>query len=811
MTRRESGQFLLCVMTVIISTASLTFLGSAGIYSVGEVETLLSGPNSPEEETRSTRSAVGEEIYYDELGTLIGWEYTVNSNKNSSVYSDGSHMSVSNYGDSRLGYWGPIVEKELPEQISTKEDFIIDIRFYIEADHTNYGIRARLDLMDENNNTAAWMEYKDEKIVSYNGKAYINAEDKRIWEREDYYLGPLNFDHRLSIARNGTKWYAYFDKDLMSSLNVEPHYNCTKIRVTFQKVNDLLAREPHLDYIKIKKGNLLPEVPENFEGTLFRDEGRVSLSWSPSSEINYDGFRIYRSEGDAGFLHIATIDRSKFSYEDLLPSKGNYSYRMTAYNTFIQSNFSEALKFDYTTVPSEPRNFTIDPNTENIVVRWMEPDDDGGIDLTEYTLYRRNSTGGEFVLSRFQAGNVSYLYTDENVSLGWTYTYYLTAANELGESPKGEGKEIIYIFPSSAPLNLTLEYGMNQVNLTWEPPSFLGGSTDFEYKVHRNTSFSNEEIIATLSHQHMEYLDRHVPENGTYRYFVTVVNEAGESPPSNEASVYVQICYFRPDPPVDLVLEFVNDTVIIAWGNPPRSGGMAIEEYRIYRGIETGDLDLLASVPASNTTHTDPDIINNRTYYYAVTAVNQVGESNRSVEASILVRITTFTPPDPPTNLRLEFASNQVMITWDAPLKQGGSPVVEYRIYRRVEDGEWSRISTAGHLERKHIDADLANLTTYSYRLTAVNAIGESEPGPSEEIYVILKGWNGTSPDDDDDIDDDTSDDDQDDDTADDDDGKDGGDNTLLVAIAIILAIVAFAAIIGLIMMMVRNREDEEE
>ncbi len=113
-------------------------------------------------------------------------------------------------------------------------------------------------------------------------------------------------------------------------------------------------------------------------------------------------------------------------------------------------------------------------------------------------------------------------------------------------------------------------------------------------------------------------------------YSVTVTGTSGTLSSSTSVAVTVQTV---PSAPQNLVATPGNAQVTLSWSAPASNGGSAITNYNVYRGTSSGGEAFLA--PAGNVlTYTDTAVTNGNTYYYQVTAVNIVGESARSNQAS---------------------------------------------------------------------------------------------------------------------------------------------------------------------------------
>ncbi len=88
-------------------------------------------------------------------------------------------------------------------------------------------------------------------------------------------------------------------------------------------------------------------------------------------------------------------------------------------------------------------------------------------------------------------------------------------------------------------------------------------------------------------------------------------------------------------PPTNLTATLSDSNVTLTWNPPPDDGNATITEYRIYRGTSPDSLELIASVNGSVTEYIDSYVSKGETYYYSVSAVNPIGESNLSDAVSI--------------------------------------------------------------------------------------------------------------------------------------------------------------------------------
>jgi fibronectin type 3 domain-containing protein len=81
-------------------------------------------------------------------------------------------------------------------------------------------------------------------------------------------------------------------------------------------------------------------------------------------------------------------------------------------------------------------------------------------------------------------------------------------------------------------------------------------------------------------------------------------------------------------------------------------------------------------------------------------------------------------PPSAPQNLRAAAGDGQVSLTWNAPTFNGGSAVTSYNIFRGTSPGGETFLT--GSTTTDYVDPSAANGTTYYYKVSALNANGES-------------------------------------------------------------------------------------
>ncbi|MDE1862324.1 MAG: fibronectin type III domain-containing protein [Thaumarchaeota archaeon] len=283
------------------------------------------------------------------------------------------------------------------------------------------------------------------------------------------------------------------------------------------------------------------------------------------------------------------------------------------------------------TVPSAPAGLEVNASDRSVTLKWQPPSFGGGLPVTRYSVYRGSSSGGEMFLISMPPANQTY--TDPDLENGVSYYYYITAANAKGESVASNE---VYGTPDtrpSAPEGLAATLTDGTVYLTWSPPPSSNGSPLDKYTLFRGTESGLEVPLKSVSGRSLSCTDSPSGGHRSYYYYVTATNGAGQSIPSNEASVTEPPT--APSAPQDLEASGVPQGIKLSWKVPGDDGGSPVAKYDIYAGMSSGEEIFLSSVPYNVQNYTNYYLVNGVTYYYYVTAVNSVGQSEGSDEVHL--------------------------------------------------------------------------------------------------------------------------------------------------------------------------------
>jgi hypothetical protein len=377
--------------------------------------------------------------------------------------------------------------------------------------------------------------------------------------------------------------------------------------------------------------------------------------------------------------------------------------------------------------PSPPLALTGSTNDGCASLSWTAPADGGGLQVIGYSVYRKEGQQGMEYLTSVAEPR----YDDTGLTNGIEYAYQVRAVNDMGEGLGSIELTLIPRGPPGSPRDLQAIAGADYVILSWLPPLTDGGSPLTGYILYKNGA------PTTLEPDAAGYNDTGLSPALTYTYTVSAVNAMGEGPAPADLSAEPGSGQHLPMHPRGLRAHGGDALVTLTWEPPASNGNSLIANYTVYRGTSAGTGSLLARLGVAYQFN-DADVTNGQTYYYSVTATNGVGEGPATGEAAA----APSAPAHPTEPMQMETSVNgtSCALRWQAPLSDGGSPLLGYRVYRGEGAGPLQEIARLGNV-LSFSDTGLAPSATYSYAISAFNSVGE---GPMTEEQAVTV--NATDP-----------------------------------------------------------------
>jgi formylglycine-generating enzyme required for sulfatase activity len=401
------------------------------------------------------------------------------------------------------------------------------------------------------------------------------------------------------------------------------------------------------------------------------------------------------------------------------------------------------------TAPGVPQNFHATPGNEQVILSWTAPESDGGSAITGYRVSRDN--GGTWVSASSSTGHTFTGLINET-----SYTFKVRAVNAIGNGAEAtavatpsadaplptwgislsQTEDLVFSslqvgYSAITPITITVNNTGNQptgaltVGLTGINASSFGltGETIENIAASGNTTF-------TVG-------PNHGLAPNTYNAIVTV-SSANENIINMSFDVSFTVTLEPPAPTWGIELDQTTDhdfgsvqqgyttvtplpVTVINTGNQP-TGVLTVA----LTGINALSFGLtgetIENIAASG--NTVFDVVPNQgltanTYNATVTVSSTNAEiTSRSFNVSFTVTAPP-TVPASPMNFIAVGGDTEAILTWEAPTSDGGSAIIRYEVSSN-DGGTWVTASS----NTGHTFTGLTNGTMYSFRVRAVNAVG---------------------------------------------------------------------------------------
>lgn len=290
--------------------------------------------------------------------------------------------------------------------------------------------------------------------------------------------------------------------------------------------------------------------------------------------------------------------------------------------------------------------------------------------------------------------------------------------------------------PASSPFVTSIGSGNASITLNFTPPSNTGGSSISAYQIvaipqsGSGPTVSESGCLTTTVNGEATCTIRGLSNGVNYKVQVAAITAAGVgnySALSNSLLVYT-----NPSAVQSLRVTQLNAQLIINWTDPDSLGGGTFSEYRIfikrsvdanynqteYFAITDGTLHQFT---ANKVSPTGVNLLNGTAYDIKVVTVTTANSSELTANTAVVNQIPR-TVPDAPVFEDALILGSDLVLTWQAPTNDGGSPIVSYDAILGSQTCNFvSATDTFCTLPAPAIGG------TYNYQVRALNAAGSSD------------------------------------------------------------------------------------
>jgi titin len=372
--------------------------------------------------------------------------------------------------------------------------------------------------------------------------------------------------------------------------------------------------------------------------------------------------------------------------------------------------------------------------TNDVVVRWSAPGDNGGAAITGYAI-ERQVAGSWSAVAQVSGSVLSY--TATRAALGQLNVFRVTAQNSIGSGPASAAGSLLTPYATaSAPQNFVASVNQTtgRVDISYGAPSYLGGGAVQGYQI-QTSKDGGATWIAVATTTGLTISVSAPGKGQTLAYRVVATTQAGAS--LSSATVNISIAATVPGAVVAPVAALTGTAdVTLRWYAPSDNGGLNLTGYLVERQVN-GAWITAAQLAATTLTYTAPRALPGVQNVFRITASNTLGSGPASPIVSVM---TPYAQASAPQNFTAVYNANtkRVDIAFGAPTYLGGSAVNFYSVQSSVDGNNWTSIVNLTPSTLASSIAAPAKGASLSYRVTAVTQFGYGAPSNVVAVSVAL-------------------------------------------------------------------------
>ncbi len=253
---------------------------------------------------------------------------------------------------------------------------------------------------------------------------------------------------------------------------------------------------------------------------------------------------------------------------------------------------------------------------------------------------------------------------------------------------------------ASAPFITSVAMGNLSITAGFTPPSYIGGSSVSAYSIvaidqtaNSTTEVSDSSCGTNLVNGQISCRIMGLENGKSYKIKVAAINGAGEG----EFSILSPSITVATNPAAVQNLRVIQgaSTLAISWEDPDSLGGGTFSSYRVYvkrsstssynaehyfnvANQNTRNITISAETPPDGMTHPGgPALVNGVAYDIKVVTVTTANTQELTGNTAVVNQIPR-TVPEPPRLANALVVANKLVLTWTAPLSDGGAAVTTY-------------------------------------------------------------------------------------------------------------------------------------
>uniref|UniRef100_H2YLF6 Titin n=1 Tax=Ciona savignyi TaxID=51511 RepID=H2YLF6_CIOSA len=378
--------------------------------------------------------------------------------------------------------------------------------------------------------------------------------------------------------------------------------------------------------------------------------------------------------------------------------------------------------------PGPPFPSVKDITKSAVSLAWKVPDTDGGSKIKGYHVEMQEGDSEEWIkATKHDQRSCEFVVPD--LPQGKKYNFRVMALNAAGQGEPGYIAEPVIIQEKQEMPEISLNVSVKEkivvkaggvINI----PLYVTGRPSPTVSWEKDNKELPEEARVGEAGGSRDLVIRNCTREHSGKYTVIAKNDAGEK--RLDIEVLVQdvpgVCGGPINPS-----NVTRDTIGFSWSPPEDDGGCTITNYVLEKRESSRRSWTRVSMTVTRTSAVVQGLIEGESYMFRVSAENILGVGP-GIET--MIPITARDPVSEPgrtEELRVtDVTRSTVSLAWKPPKSDGGLPISEYLVEKRLvgQERQWVRVTKELINESRYTVTGLFESNEYEFRVAAENSIG---------------------------------------------------------------------------------------
>ncbi len=387
----------------------------------------------------------------------------------------------------------------------------------------------------------------------------------------------------------------------------------------------------------------LPSAPQNVR-IVTESSTELKLAWDAPADTGGLAISSYIvNEDSADLVYGADTSVTVLEYTKTINVADigkRFSFKVAAMNTLGKGDYATDISLLAADAPDAPSMSLVSRKENSLYLKFSPGASNGGSDITGYQLYRDEGISGSPYTLIANVSSEQILYNATSLVSGRDYTFNLYASNAAHLSTVTTQSWIVGSAPGKAndPKLYSSSRGTvggttGTITIQWEALEVDSSLliTDYLLYIDNQGDGNYGTAVTHTDLTNLQYQFTGLADGAQYGIKIQAENVIDQGEESNV--VYLAAAGV-PDAPAQPVFETAtNISISIAWSPPTETGGSSITGYKVYMNDFKSDKITLiydGSSAPSVLSLTQSGLSTGSKYRFAVSAVNRVGESDKS-------------------------------------------------------------------------------------------------------------------------------------------------------------------------------------